>query len=398
MGKKSAMETDLPIPKQFGSELLVISRGDGVWLEDSAGKKYLDFAGGIAVNSLGYGREDIARTVYEQMKRLPHISNVFANEPALALGRIMIASGPFGAVHFGNSGTEANEAALKYARLYAYRTKGKGHEKLLCFENAFHGRSLGALSVTPNPKYQDPFAPLIPGVVVAPYNDAAALEKIIDGSFAGVIVEPVQGEGGLTVMKPEFAEALNTLCRKHDVMLIADEVQTGMGRTGTFYGSEGMGLKPDIVTLAKPLAGGLPLSATLIPAKINDILHPGDHGTTFGGGPVTTAVAAKVWAIISDPAFLEGVRRRGKALRTALEGLKAGSPRVGELRGRGMLQGFEYLPAAGGPDLSGLIALAREKGLLILRSGSNVVRIAPPLVIEEKEILYGVEIMREVLQ
>ncbi len=398
MGKKSAMETNLPLPRQFGTELLVIRQGDGVWLEDSEGKRYLDFAGGIAVNALGYAREDIARVVYEQMKKLPHISNVFANEPALALGRVMIASGAFGAVHFGNSGSEANEAALKYARLYAQRTRGKGHERLLCFENAFHGRTMGALSVTPNPKYQEPFAPLVPGVSVSPFNDAEALGKILDGSFAAVIVEVVQGEGGLAVMSGEFAEALNSLCRKHDVMLIADEVQTGLGRTGTFYASEGAGLKPDIITLAKPLAGGLPLSATLIPAKINDVLHPGDHGTTFGGGPVTTAVAGRVWSIVSDPEFLKGVRRRGEILRKALEGLKAGNPRVGELRGRGMLQGFEYLQAPGGPDIPGLLALLREKGLLLLRSGSNVIRIAPPLVIEEKEILHGMEIIREVLK
>jgi len=398
MSKNNAMETNLPLPKQFGTELLVIRQGDGVWLEDSAGKKYLDFAGGIAVNALGYAREDIARVVYEQMKKLPHISNVFANEPALALGRLMIASGAFGAVHFGNSGSEANEAALKYARLYAQRTRGKGHERFLCFENAFHGRTMGALSVTPNPKYQEPFAPLVPGVSVSPFNDAESLGRILDGSFAAVIVEVVQGEGGLAVMTGEFAEALNRLCRKHDVMLIADEVQTGLGRTGTFYASEGAGLKPDIVTLAKPLAGGLPLSATLIPPKINDILHMGDHGTTFGGGPVTTAVAGKVWSIVSDPEFMKGVRRRGEILRKALEGLKAGSPRVGELRGRGMLQGFEYMQAPGGPDVPALLALLRENGLLLLRSGANMIRIAPPLVIEEKEILHGMEIIREVLK
>jgi acetylornithine/N-succinyldiaminopimelate aminotransferase len=397
------METNIPLPKQFGGELLVISKGNGVRLEDSAGKRYLDFAGGIAVNALGYARRDIARIVYKQMKRLPHISNVFANEPALRLGRLMISSGGFGgvhfdAVHFGNSGTEANEAALKYARLYAYRTKGKGHERLLCFQNAFHGRTMGALSVTPNPKYQEPFMPLIPGVDVAPFNGSEALEKVLDGGFAGVIVEPVQGEGGLAVMSAQFASTLNGLCRKHDVMLIADEVQTGMGRTGTFYGSESVGLKPDIVTLAKPLAGGLPLSATLIPKKINDLLHPGDHGTTFGGGPVTTAVAGKVWEIIHDPKFLEGVKRRGQVLRTALEGLKASSPRVGELRGLGMLQGFQYKQAEGGPDVPELLARLRDKGLLVLRSGADVIRIAPPLVIGEKEILHGVEIIREVLQ
>ncbi len=396
MQEKSAMTGDLPLPKQYGTELLVISRGDGAWLEDVAGKRYLDFAGGIAVNALGYGREDLARAAYEQIKKLPHVSNVFTTEPALALGRALIASGPFAAVHFGNSGTEANEAALKYARLYAARTRGKGHEKLLCFANAFHGRTMGALSCTPNPKYQGPYEPLIPGVSVAPFNDVRALEKTLSAKYAGVIVEVIQGEGGLAVMTDEFARALNAACRKHDVILIADEVQTGMGRTGSLYASSAVGLEPDIITLAKPLAGGLPLSATLIPARINDLIHFGDHGTTFGGGPVTTAVAMKVWQTINQPGFLDDVRRKGEVLRKALEGLKAGSPRVGELRGMGLLQGFEY-KSEGADDVAALLARLRDKGLLALRSGSSVLRIAPPLVIGEDEIAQGVDIIREAL-
>jgi acetylornithine/N-succinyldiaminopimelate aminotransferase len=361
-----------------------------------AGKRYLDFAGGIAVNALGYGREDLARAAYEQIKKLPHVSNVFTTEPALELGRALIASGPFAAVHFGNSGTEANEAALKYARLYTARTRGKGHEKLLCFANAFHGRTMGALSCTPNPKYQGPYEPLIPGVSVAPFNDVRALEKTLSAKYAGVIVEVIQGEGGLAVMTDEFARALNAACRKHDVILIADEVQTGMGRTGSLYASSAVGLEPDIITLAKPLAGGLPLSATLIPARINDLIHFGDHGTTFGGGPVTTAVAMKVWQTINQPGFLDDVRRKGEVLRKALEALRAKSPRVGELRGMGLLQGFEYR-SEGADDVAALLARLRDKGLLALRSGSNVLRIAPPLVIGEDEIERGVDIIREAL-
>ncbi len=396
MSKSPALVANASLPKQYGTELLVIARGKGVWLEDVGGKRYLDFAGGIAVNALGYGREDLAKTAYEQMKKLPHISNVFTTEPNLALSRALVASGPFAAVHFGNSGTEANEAALKYARLYASRVKGKGHEKLLCFSGAFHGRTMGALSCTPQPKYQEPFAPLVPGVVVSPYNDAESLGKILDRSFAGVIVEVIQGEGGLAAMTPEFARALNERCRAADAILIADEIQTGMARTGDFYASKGIGLEPDIITLAKPLAGGLPLSAVLIPGKINDIIHFGDHGTTFGGGPVTTAVALKVWEHLTRPGFLEDVRRRAKALGSALEELKAKSPRVGELRGRGLLRGFQYI-AGDGEGVAGLLARLRENGLLALRSGTDVLRIAPPLVIEEKEILQGMKIIEEVL-
>jgi acetylornithine/N-succinyldiaminopimelate aminotransferase len=307
----------------------------------------------------------------------------------------MLANGPypFASVFFGNSGTEANEAALKYARLYAQRTRGPGHEKILCFAGAFHGRTLGSLSVTPSPKYQDPYRPLLPGVEVAPYNDPRALEAALTGEFAGVIVEVVQGEGGLAAMTPEFAAALNAACRRTGAILIADEVQTGLARTGTFFASEAVGLEPDIITLAKPLAGGLPLSAVLLPKKVNDVVHLGDHGTTFGGGPVTTAVAAEVWRIVSDPAFVRGVAERGEILARGLEALKARHPAVGALRGRGLLRGFEYT----GGEVKDLLARMQARGLLALRSGTNVVRIAPPLVITGKEIQLGLDIMEEAL-
>ncbi len=393
--KNPAVETNLPFPPQYGTELLVLAKGKGVWLEDIAGKRYMEFAGGIAVNALGYGRADLAKTAMRQMRKLSHISNLFATEPGLSLARAMTSKGPFtfSSVFFGNSGTEANEAALKYARLYALRTRGPGHEKLLCFSSAFHGRTFGSLSCTPSPKYQDPYQPLVPGVVVAPYDDAEALQRTLNDGFAGVIVEVIQGEGGLRAMSPAFARVLSAACRTHDVILIADEVQTGMGRTGTFYASEGIGLEPDIITLAKPLGGGLPLSAVLIPAKVHQVIHAGDHGTTFGGGPVTTAVAGKVWAALTRPEVLPHVREMGDVLRSGLEGLKARHPSIGELRGRGLLQGFEYT----GGEVKDLLARLQEKGLLVLRSGTNVVRIAPPLVITRADIQKGIAIMEEVL-
>lgn len=403
----TAIVTDHPFPKQYSPELLVVARGKGVWLEDAAGRRYLDFAGGIAVNALGYGRADLARAAYRQMKRLSHVSNLFATEPALALARAMIAAAPFpfSAVFFANSGTEANEAALKYARLHALRTKGAGHSRLLCFSNAFHGRTMGALSCTPNAKYQEPFLPLVPEVSVAPFNDTAALEATLTEEFAGVIVEVIQGEGGLAAMTPEFAKALNECCAKRGAILIADEVQTGLARTGTFYASQGVGLRPDIITLAKPLAGGLPLSAVLIPKKIDFLLHVGDHGTTFGGGPVTTAVALKVWEILSRPGFAAEVAEKGAHLRAGLERLASRHKSVGELRGKGLLQGFEYLPAAtgaaaapGADAIKELLARLQARGLLALRSGTNVVRLAPPLIITKKEIDRGIDIIEEALE
>jgi acetylornithine/N-succinyldiaminopimelate aminotransferase len=391
-----AVATNLPFPRQYGTELLVISRGKGVWLKDIAGKKYLDFAGGIAVNALGYGRSDLARVASRQMRKLNHISNLFTTEPALSLARLMIATGPykFASVFFGNSGTEANEAALKYARLHSLRTRGPGHDRLLCFENGFHGRTLGALSCTPSAKYQEPFQPLLPGVSVAPYNEVAALERVLDDRVAGVIVEVLQGEGGMRTMTAEFARALNEGCRKNGALLIADEVQTGMSRTGTFYGSESVGLEPDLITLAKPIAGGLPLSAVLIPDKVNCLIHPGEHGTTFGGGPVTTAVAAKVWSIMSQPGFTQRVRARGDFLKAELEALKRRRASVGALFGRGLLQGFEYK----GGEVKDLLARLQAGGLLALRSGTNVVRLAPPLIISESEIRKGVHLIEEALE
>ena len=390
------VEANLPFPRQYGSELLVIRKGHGVWLQDIAGKTYLDFAGGIAVNALGYGRADLARTAYRQMRKINHISNLFTTEPALALARAMLARGPwkFSSVFFGNSGTEANEAALKYARLHAMRTKGPGHEKLLCFSGAFHGRTIGSLSCTPTPKYQAPYLPLLPGVAVAPYNDVQALRSTLTDGFAGVIVEVVQGEGGLACMTPEFAEALNETCRKTNTVLIVDEVQTGITRTGTFYASEGVGLQPDLITLAKPLAGGLPLSAVLIPDKIHDVIHQGDHGTTFGGGPVTTAVALKVWETVNQPGFQARVKDAGDFLSQGLEGLRSRHSSVGEISGRGLLRGFEYK----GGDVKDLLARLQQKGMLALRTGTNMLRIAPPLVITKNEIQKGIDIIEEALQ
>ena len=407
MQNRSALAAGHPLPKCFAENLLVIRRGKGVRLQDRAGRWYLDFTGGIAVNALGYGRADLARVAARQMRRLTHISNLYTSEPLLELGARMLASGGFAAVQLLNSGSEANETALKYARLYALRRKGEGCHRLLSFSGAFHGRTLGALSLTPTAKYQDPFRPLVPGVEVAPFNDLAALEKLLDRSFAGVIVEVVQGEGGLACMSPEFAQALNRLCRAHDVILIADEVQTGLGRTGALFASRALGLEPDIITLAKPLAGGLPLAAALIPAKVNELIHLGEHGTTFGGGPVTTAVACRVWDLVSSPGFLAGVREKGEHLRAGLQGLAARFPFLGEVRGRGLLQGLEVkleaLPVRAGtaPEadpMGDLLAACQAQGLLILRAGVNVLRIAPPLVITKKEIDEGVALLTRALE
>lgn len=395
MERKSALVYNPPFPRSYSREMLVFEHGEGVYLYDTDGKRYLDFGAGIAVNALGYGREDLAETAASQMRKLIHTSNLFTSEPTLALASRLVALGNFAAVHFGNSGTEANEAALKFARLYASRTKGKGHTKLLCFEDGFHGRTMGSLSVTANRGYQEPFEPLVPHVSTLPFNDPVRLLSTLDSSFSAVIVEVIQGEGGLHTMSREFASALNDSCRRHDVILIADEVQTGLARAGFAIASQGFGLEPDIVTLAKPLAGGLPLSATLIPQRINDLLQVGDHGSTFGGGPVTAAVSNRVLDTILDAEFLAEIRHKSQLLESGLARLQSAHDFLGELRGAGLLRGI-VVDDRRTPPVADLIAAARAKGLVLLRSGKNVMRIAPPLVITADQIEEGLDILGQV--
>ena len=391
MQRDGAIVSEHPMPGVFTPELLVLDHGNGCRVSDVAGRSYLDFGGGIAVNALGYGREDLAQAAADQMRKLVHVSNLYATEPALALAEKLIASAPARAdianVQFTNSGSEANETALKYARLLASRGGTQGKDRIACFSGAFHGRTMGALSCTPTEKYQQPFAPLIGGVTALPYNDAEAAAATLDASFCAVIVEVVQGEGGLAVMSEPFARTLGELCRRHRIMLIADEVQTGLGRTGELYAGSLVGLEPDMITLAKPLGGGLPLAATLIPRQINALLHVGDHGTTFGGGPVTCAVGNVVWDTVAAPRFLTTVRERGEYLHTGLAGLVENSKWLTAVQGAGLLAGVTVTGEVdGAPAIGKLVPALRDRGLLALRSGDDVLRLAPPLIVSEAEI------------
>jgi len=391
-----------PFPGNYAREFVEFDHGKGVYLVDRDGNRYLDLGAGIAVNALGYGRRDLARIASRQMKKLVHVSNLYTTRPAqdLASPLLSLANdvvGKYAAVQFGNSGSEANEAAIKYARLYSHRTRGPGHHRILSFSNGFHGRTMGALSATPTPAYREPFEPLIPGMEVAEFNDPSALESLLTEDFAGVIVEVVQGEGGLRVMDAGFAQTLNRICRERDVLLIADEIQTGLGRTGYLFASEKVGLEPDIICLSKPLAGGLPLAATLIPERIDALLKPGEHGTTFGGGPVTCAVAGRVVRIVSDPAFLDQVRLKGDMLSKRLEALAGELDAVVERRGMGLLQGLVIRDDDPAARIGRIMQTCRDQGVLLLRSSSNVVRIAPPLTISEAEIDRGLEVVRAAL-
>lgn len=396
-----------PFTQNYGHSFLVFSRGKGVWLWDRLGKKYLDFSSGIAVNSFGHGRKDFAALVKKQMSTLAHTSNLFTSESTLDFARRLVSSSPlakdqpfslerypgyFGGVHLGNSGTEANEGALKYARIYAKRKPNPNGFKILAFENSFHGRTMGALSVTASAKYREPSEPLIPGVVFLPYNDCEALEKTLSREFCAVIAEPLQGEGGLDQMSPAFVQTLNKLCKDLEVVLIADEIQCGMGRTGTLFASEALGLEPDIITLAKPLAGGLPASATLVKPAINDLIHPGDHGSTFGGNPVAAALGCKVWDILSDPETLKTIQETSKNLGARLDQLKAQFSFLGKTKGKGLLLGIEIMnpknpsEALSADAMAQLLDVLLDTGIIVLRAGKNILRLAPPLSLRPKDL------------
>lgn len=382
-----------PLPKNFADTFLQIDHGKGCYLYDTGGKKYLDFGSGIAVNALGYGREDLADAAYEQMKKLIHISNIYTTEPTVQLAETLTACGDFAAVHFGSSGAEANEAALKYARLYGKKMKGDNATGFISFSSGFHGRTMGALSVTATEKYKKPFGPLIPGCTILPYNDTEALKNFAGATeSAAIIVEVVQGEGGLVSLSNEMIETINRFCKDNDVILIVDEVQTGLGRTGDIFASTACGLNADIITLAKPLAAGLPLSATLIPAKVNDLLSPGDHGTTFGGGPVTCKVALEVLNQINNKDFLNSVKEKGDFLNSLLQSTMNEENLKGSVLGKGLMVGL-HLDSLSADKIPEVMNLCRENGLLLLRSGASVLRIVPPLVISEQELQDGVKIL-----
>lgn len=367
----------------------VLTRGEGVTVYDAEGKAYTDWVAGIAVNALGYGDAGLTTAIQQAATGLLHTSNLYYTAPQAQLAARLCELSFADRAFFSNSGAEANEGAIKFARKMAYDA-GK-HEKteLVCFTNAFHGRTLGTLSVTPKDKYQKAFKPLIPGAKVAEYNNIASAEAAIDENTAAVIVEPIQGEGGIHAATPEFLRALRDLCDRYNAVLIFDEVQCGVGRTGELWANTG-DVTPDIMTLAKPLAGGLPIGAILTTEAVASHIHPGDHGSTFGGGPFITGVAEYVVDRISQPEFLAHVREVGEYLKERLEEIN--SPLVTEVRGYGLMVGMEL-----SVDVSPVIEAGYEHGLLMVNAGPNVIRFVPPLVIEKSHVDALVEKLTSIL-
>ncbi|ADP10578.1 bifunctional acetylornithine/succinyldiaminopimelate transaminase [Erwinia pyrifoliae] len=375
----------LPVyaPAQF---VPVKGQGSRIW--DQQGKEYIDFSGGIAVTALGHCHPALVEALKTQGETLWHTSNVFTNEPALRLASKLIDATFAERVFFANSGAEANEAAFKLARYYASQRHSPYKSKIIAFHNAFHGRTLFTVSVGGQPKYSDGFGPKPADIVHVPFNDLAAVKAVIDDHTCAIVVEPIQGEGGVVPATEEFMQGLRQLCDEHHALLVLDEVQSGMGRSGKLFACEHYGVSPDILTTAKALGGGFPVSAMLTTNDIASVMAPGVHGTTYGGNPLACAVAEAALDIINTPEVLDGVAARRQLFVDALQALNAKRDLFSDIRGKGLLIGAALKPQYADKAREILNAAAAE-GVMVLVAGSGVMRFAPSLVIEPADIAEG---------
>ncbi|HBS2838254.1 TPA: aspartate aminotransferase family protein [Klebsiella pneumoniae] len=378
-------EVILPIyaPAEF---IPVKGKGSRVW--DQQGKEYIDFAGGIAVTALGHCHPALVAALHQQGETLWHTSNVFINEPALRLGRKLVEATFAERVVFMNSGTEANETAFKLARHYAVTRHSPYKTKIIAFHNAFHGRSLFTVSVGGQPKYSDGFGPKPADIVHVPFNDLQAVKAVMDDHTCAVVVEPIQGEGGVTAATPAFLQGLRELCDQYQALLVFDEVQCGMGRTGSLFAYMHYGVTPDILTSAKALGGGFPVSAMLTTHEIASAFHAGSHGSTYGGNPLACAVANAAFDLINTPAVLDGVSAKRELFVKHLQRLDAEFDLFSDIRGMGLLIGAELKPQHKGRARDFLYAAA-DAGVMVLNAGPDVMRFVPSLIIDEQDITEG---------
>ncbi|KAJ3118424.1 acetylornithine aminotransferase [Nowakowskiella sp. JEL0407] len=388
----------------YGQPNLYFSHGSGCYLYDISNRKYLDLSAGIAVTALGHSHPAVTKAITDQAGKLIHLSNLYKHEHAGELAKMLIDGldktrfGEGTKVFFCNSGTEANEAAFKFAKKFGNQTSETKHG-VLSFGNAFHGRTLGALSATPNAKYQNPFRPLLPGFITCDFNDLETTTRLITEDTCGVIVEPVQGEGGIHVATPEFLAGIRKRCDEVGAVLIFDEIQAGLGRTGKLFSHQHFpSITPDIITLAKPLANGIPIGAVILSPKIASIIKPGDHGTTFGGSPFATAVAKTVYSLISRASFLHHVTETGEYLMESLRKLIRENhfgDIITEIRGKGLIVGMQVKE---GVDPNSFVHLARERGVLVITASGNTIRMVPPLIISKEEVDEAVSVFKDVLK
>ncbi len=373
------------ILQTYGRPDFVLERGEGMHLFDTEGKKYLDFVSGLSVNALGYGNKMINDAAAAQTEKLIHVSNLYHTIPAPQLAKLLCESSFADRVFFCNSGTESWEAAMKFARKYAFKQDAENPKtKFVAMNQSFHGRTYGSISATGQPKYHKGFGPMLPGISFADFNDLESVEKRVDSETAAILVEPLQAEGGIHASDMAFLKGLRTMCDEMGMLLIFDEIQCGLCRTGTLWCYEQYGVTPDIMTLAKPLAGGFPIGATLMTQKVADAIDPGDHAATFGAHPVSCAVAIEVFKTLSDPSFIAQVKENGAYLTSQLEAVKGKhSDRIKEIRGRGLIVGA-VLNEANAIDVMNTVREADN--VIICVAGPDVVRFLPPLIVEKSHI------------
>ena len=371
---------------------VVLEKGEGVYLYDVNGKKYLDFASGIGVCSLGYGNKEYTKTLKNQIDKLTHTSNLFYNIPSVKAAEKLVKAAGLKKVFFTNSGAEAIEGALKMAKRYAYDRDGTSNHEIIAMNHSFHGRTMGSLALTGNEHYQKPFGPMIGGIKFAEYNDLDSVKTLVNDKTCAIILEPLQGEGGIYPAEKEFIEGIRKICNEKDIIMICDEVQCGMGRTGKMFAFQNYDVVPDIITSAKGLGCGVPVGAFIAGEKCCDSLVPGDHGTTYGGNPFATAEVEAVLNIYEKENILDNVNTVGKYLEEQLDNLVKECNNVLERRGKGMMQGLVLKNPVGE-----VITKAIEKGLLVISAGGNVLRMLPPLIITKENVDEMINILRTCL-
>ncbi|WP_420839213.1 aspartate aminotransferase family protein [Clostridium yunnanense] len=372
----------------YGQLPIALVKGEGNYLIDSEGKKYIDFTSGIGVSSLGYGNEQLKKGLKDQIDLLLHTSNIFFNPVAIEAGEKLIKASNLQKVFFANSGAEANEGAIKLARKYSFDKYGEGRGKIISLKQSFHGRTLAALKATGQEKFHNYFFPFPEGFVYVEKNNIEALKEQLDGTVCAVMMEAIQGEGGVYPLDESYVKDAVALCKEKDVLIIFDEVQCGVGRTGKFFGFEHFNVEPDIVTLAKGLGGGLPIGAILAGEKTAGVLKKGDHGSTFGGNPVALKGASVVLDVVTSEGFIDEVAKKGELIKNIIEGFNISG--VKEVRGKGLMLGIELEG-----ESKDVQEKALAKGILTLTAGPKVLRLLPPLTITEEEIKAGLEILKE---
>jgi len=376
----------------YATQPMVLTEGQGSYVQDVDGKKYLDFASGIAVNSLGHCNPIYIEALTAQLQKLSHCSNLYYNQPAIALAEKLVAGSPFDKAFFCNSGAEAIEAALKLSRKYAKLHKDELCTTILTMSNSFHGRTYGALSATAQTKYHQGYHPLVPEFQTVEFNNIDSVLAANLNSVAAIIIEPVQGEGGVHVVDVAFLKHVRKVCDEHNIVLIYDEIQCGVGRSGEFFAFEQLGVAPDIVAMAKGLGGGFPIGTILATAEVAAAFSPGDHGSTFGGNPLAASAALACVETIKNENFLQSVQAKSKKLKSALQDLQSKFPAIKAIRGLGLMLGLELeVP------VKPVIQKCAEHGLLLVGAGDHVIRLLPPLTVSEQEIDEAVAVLAAVL-